>query len=187
MKTAAATTVMVAAISVAVTAHNGPPFPIVQDRIAGGYRVSLWTDPDTTDDGSAAGQFWVRLEPGRGTGALPPGTHARVAVRPLDRPGPPNESAATPVNGDVTNQFAAVVLDHEGRFAVHVTIAGPLGDATVDSEVSATYNLRPPPLLLLVYLIPFVAIGVLWLRVVARRRAFSRESLRRQSRGPVDR
>ena len=187
MRTVAATAVMMVAVSGALAAHNGPPFPIVQDRMAGGYRVSLWTDPDTTDDGSAAGQFWVRLEPGRGTGTLPPGTHARVAVRPLDRPGPPNESAATPVNGDLTNQFAAVVLDHEGRFAVHVTIAGPLGDASVDSDVSATYNLRPPPLLLLVYLIPFVAIGALWLRVVARRKAFSREALRRQSRGPADR
>jgi len=40
-------------------AHSGPPFPIVADRVAGTYRVSIWTDPDATDDGSAGGQFWV--------------------------------------------------------------------------------------------------------------------------------
>ena len=42
-------------------AHNGPPFPIVSDQVAGPYLVSIWTDPDTTDDGSPGGQFWVRI------------------------------------------------------------------------------------------------------------------------------
>ena len=65
-----------------------------------------------------------------------------------------------PVRGDVSNQFAAVVMDHEGRFAVEVTIDGPAGPATVTAEVDATYDLRPPPFMLAIYALPFVLAGV---------------------------
>jgi len=47
-------------------AHDGPPFPIVSEHTAGAYAVSVWTDPDTTDDGTAGGQFWVVLRPASG-------------------------------------------------------------------------------------------------------------------------
>jgi hypothetical protein len=168
-RSAAAAAAILLAMSSGVAAHDGPPYPIVSDRIAGPYRVSVWTDPDTTDDGSAGGQFWVRLSAAQGDG-LPPTTRAVVTVRPLDRPGPEVKQPAAPVNGDVTNQFAGLVMDHEGRFAVHVTIAGPLGEGMVDGEVDATYDLRPAPYLIVVYLIPFVVVGVLWVRLVVRRR-----------------
>src|SRR5690349_11751219 len=46
-----------------VETHSGPPFPIMSDQAAGPYVVSIWTDPDTTDDGSAGGQFWTRVHP----------------------------------------------------------------------------------------------------------------------------
>ena len=74
------------------------------------------------------------------------------------------------MRGDVTNQFAALLMDHEGRFAVHVTVQGPLGHAAVDAEVDATYDLRPPAYLLALYLAPFIAVGVLWGRLMLRRR-----------------
>lgn len=153
-----------------VAAHDGPPFPIVSDRVAGAYRLSIWTDPDTTDDGSPGGQFWVRLE-GEGDRSLPPETRATVSIRPLDRAGPELREAAAPVRGDVTNQFAALRMDHEGRFAVEVIVDGPLGSAAVGAEVEATYDLRPPAYLLVLYLAPFVAVGLLWLRLIVGRRA----------------
>ena len=151
-------------------AHDGPPFPIVSDAMAGPYRVSVWTDPDTTDDGTPGGQFWVRMESARQPEELPGMTRATVAIRPLDRAGPERRAPASPVRGDVTNQFAALVMDHEGRFAVHVTIDGPLGGAALDAETSATYDLRPPPYLIAVYLLPFLLVGLLWGRLVIRRR-----------------
>jgi hypothetical protein len=170
-RTAVATVAAVAATCPGfLLAHDGPPFPIVSDAVAGPYRVSIWTDPDTTDGGTPGGQFWVRLEPARDTDALPDRTRAVVAIRPLERPGPELRAAATPVRGDVTNQFAALVMDHEGRFAVQVTIDGPLGGATLDAETSASYDLRPPPYLIAVYLLPFLLVGLLWGRLVLRRR-----------------
>jgi len=169
-RTAAMTLVAVLAASTVPAAHDGPPFPIVSDSVVGAYRVSIWTDPDTTDDGTPGGQFWVRLEPVREPGALPERTRATVGVRPLDRAGAEVRAAATPVRGDVTNQFAALRMDHEGRFAVHVVVEGPLGDAALDAEVNATYDLRPAPYLIVLYVLPFLLVGMLWGRLVLRRR-----------------
>ena len=157
----------------AVHAHDGPPFPIVSDRPAGPYVVSIWTDPDTTDDGSAGGQFWVRLHVAREVGAVPSGTRAEVSIEPAGHAGHGRSAVAAPVNGDVTNQFAALVMDHEGRFAVRVRIDGPLGAASVDAQVDATYNLRPPRAMLILYLLPFVLVGLLWGRLIVRRRRSS--------------
>jgi hypothetical protein len=165
---------MVAAIAAmhpgGLLAHDGPPFPIISDKVAGPYRVSVWTDPDTTDDGTPGGQFWVRMEPAGEPDALPNLTRATVVLRPLDREGAEVRASATPVRGDLTNQFAALVMDHEGRFAVRVTIDGPLGAAALDAETTATYDLRPPPYLIAVYVLPFVLVGLLWGRLVMRRR-----------------
>jgi len=151
-------------------AHSGPPFPILSDRVAGVYRISIWTDPDTTDDGRPAGQFWVMLEAADGTTTIPADTQASVAIRPLDRQGPTRQGRAEPVNTSVTRQFVALLMDHEGPFGVRVTVDGPLGPAVVDSQVDATYDLRPAPGLIALYLLPFALVGGLWVKVLLRRR-----------------
>jgi hypothetical protein len=153
----------------AVHAHDGPPFPILSDHVAGPYVISIWTDPDTTDDGSPGGQFWIRIHTANKT-TPPPATRAMVTVKPLDRPGPEPRAPTSPIRGDVTNQFAALVMDHEGRFAVQVLVDGPLGSAAVDSTVEATYNLRPPRTLILLFVVPFLLVGLLWGRLLIRRR-----------------
>ena len=140
-------------------------------QTAGAYRVSVWTDPDATDDRSAGGQFWVVIEPGRAA-TIPDATRARVAIRALDRDEPFAEAIAAPVEGDVTRQYAGLVMDHEGPFGVRVVVDGPWGTATLETQVQATYDLRPPLPLLLVYLLPFLAVGSLWtVRLLRRRRA----------------
>lgn len=151
-----------------VRAHDGPPFPILSDRVSGPYLISIWTDPDTTDDGSAGGQFWIRIYRADKT-PPPPGTRAAVSIRPLDRPGSQQTAAASPVREDITNQFAALVMDHEGRFAVHVSVDGPLGATAADATAEATYNVRPPRSLILIFIAPFVLIGLLWGRLLIRR------------------
>ena len=153
-----------------VRAHNGPPFPIVSNQVTGDYSISVWTDPDTTDDGRPAGQFWVVLDPADGNRQIPAPTRARVAIRPLDREGPTLSAAAEPVNGAVGRQFAVLLMDHEGPYGVRVTVDGPLGRVDVDSTVDATYDLRPARGLIVLYLFPFIAIGALWAKVLLRRR-----------------
>jgi hypothetical protein len=157
-----------------VLAHNGPPFPILSDRVAGPYRVSIWTDPDATDDGTLGGQFWITLERAATGDAVPGTTRARVFLRAVDGQPPEQSVAAEPVGGDVGNQFAALLMDHEGAFAVRVEIDGPLGNTEVTSRADATYDLRPAPYMLVWYLAPFLLVAVLWTRLLLKRRTVTR-------------
>lgn len=166
------------AASAPVLAHSGPPFPIVTDAVRGPYVISIWTDPDATDNGTPGGQFWIVINPSAKGTAVPPDTHATVSVRPSAPPPSSNageQSTRTePVRGDLTNQFGAVLMDHEGPYAVHVEVAGAMGRAAVDAAVDATYDLRPAPYMLIWYLMPFLAVGFLWTRLLLRRRAAGR-------------
>jgi hypothetical protein len=100
---------------------------------------------------------------------------ARIALEPpwrvarVDPKGLLDRRHLSRPSGDLTNQFAVVNLDREGRFAVHVTVDGPAGSAAIESAVDATSDLRPPAFLLAVYARPCLLIGYLWLRVLRRR------------------
>jgi hypothetical protein len=144
-------------------AHSGPPFPIVTDQAVNGYKVSVWTDPDVTDDATRAGRFWVTV--------APPATSIVVAVKPLDRAGEATSAAAQAVNGDAQRYYTALRLDHEGRFDVRVEIDGPLGPAHVDAYTDATYDLRPRPILTLLFIAPFLLVGFVWGKLLLKRRA----------------
>ena len=180
---ASACVVAVATLSIAspAAAHDGPPFPIVTDRAVGPYVVSVWTDPDTTDDGSAGGQFWVMIAGDDGSSGVPPSTRARVTAAPLTGEGAPHAAAAEPVDGQAGTHFAVLVLDREARFRVRVELEGPLGRAAIDSEVEATYDRRPPPAMLALYLVPFLLVGALWTKFLVRRRQSARAA---QASGP---
>jgi len=171
---AAAVLAVFAASAGIVYGHNGPPFPILSDHRTGPYVISIWTDPDTTDDGSAGGQFWVRVHTAGG-GATPAGTRVVVGITPADGRATERTEPAASVRGDISNQFAALPMDHEGRFAVRVAIDGPLGTGSAAATVDATYNLRPARSLLVLYLLPFLLVGLLWGRLLIRRRAGQRE------------
>jgi hypothetical protein len=157
-------------MTVAGQAHSGPPFPIVSNRIVGAYQLSVWTDPDTTDDGSAGGRFWVTIHSARAGAPIPVDTRATISITPLGGVGSGRTAEAEPVRSDVTSQFAALVMDREGRFRVSVAIAGPLGQAAVDADVDATYDLRPAPWLIVLYVMPFALVGFLWIKLLLRRR-----------------
>ena len=167
------TVTMGAMTGATLQAHSGPPFPIVSDRAAGPYVVSIWTDPDATDDRSPAGKFWVMLQPAGGNprgGAVPAGTRVEVAIRALDRPDREISAPAEPVNGEVARQYVALVMDHEGPFAVRARVNGPLGAAEVEASADATYDLRPRPILLVLFVLPFVLVGFVWGKLLIRRR-----------------
>jgi len=147
-------------------AHSGPPFPIVSDHAVNGYKVSVWTDPDVTDDVTKAGRFWVTVSPAARS--------VVVAVEPLDRKGETRTETAQPVNGDTQRYFTALRLDHEGRFDVRVRIDGSAGRADVGAYVDATYDLRPRPALMILFVLPFLLIGFVWGKLLIKRRSSKR-------------
>lgn len=145
-----------------VRAHEGPPFPILEDRRAGPYVASVWTDPDI-----GTGTFYVVLERER----LPEGTRVWIGVQPLStrRAEAVFEAAPQPVRSGA-RYFAAVPLDRGGMWRVRVLIEGPEGGGTLAAEVEATPDGTIGPIGLAVYLLPFLAVGFLWLKAVLRRR-----------------
>ncbi|HEX8027998.1 MAG TPA: hypothetical protein VF491_06035 [Vicinamibacterales bacterium] len=156
-------------------AHSGPPYPIVSNQIVGAYDLSIWTDPDATDDGTPAGRFWLVLESAKKGVAMPADTRATVEIRPLDRQGSPLSGTASPEQGSASRQYITLLMDHEGPFGVRLTVDGPLGRADVEAQVDATYDARPAQYLIAVYLFPFLAIGAIWVKVLLRRRRHSHQ------------
>src|SRR5262245_54514605 len=57
-------------------AHEGPPYPIVQDKAVGPYLVSIWTDPDV---GQASFYVLVNGPPGR---TIPKDLRVQLGVQP---------------------------------------------------------------------------------------------------------
>jgi hypothetical protein len=153
----------------AAAAHDGPPYPIVSDERLGAYEVSVWTDPDTTDDETLGGQFWIIVRPVAG-GDVPPGTRVALSARAAEPGLAEQRATGTAEPRNPSRYFAAVRFAREGRWHVGVTIDGPLGVASTSAEVEATYDLRPAPALLLVYVLPFLLVGFLWIKALRRGR-----------------
>ena len=152
----------------AAHAHEGPPFPIIVDERVGPYAVSVWTDPDI-----GTGTFFVVLEPVEGED-LPEGSLVRIGVRPVS--GRLDEvlydAAPQPVRyGE--RHYAEVAFDHGDLWRVRVLISGPEGGGEVLAEVEATPDGTIGPIGLLLYALPFVAVGFLWVKAVMRRRTVS--------------
>src|ERR1700684_2217417 len=58
-------------------AHNGPPFPIIENKKVGPCIVALWTHPDV-----GTGAFYVFVEPAPG-GTLPAELNIKIGVQPV--------------------------------------------------------------------------------------------------------
>lgn len=156
--------------SLPAAAHQGPPFPLISAARASAYTVDVWTDPDSTDDGTPGGRFWVTLQPAQPGGVIAASTSVSVSITPSDRDGRPISAPAPSIDNDPARRFVALLMEHEGPFRVNVTIDGPLGHASVDTNVDATYDLRPPPFLMVVFVMPFVLVGFLWVKLLTKRR-----------------
>jgi hypothetical protein len=157
-------------------AHEGPPFPIVMDRRAGPYVVSVWTDPDV-----GVGKFFVILEPAPGT-TLPQDIEVKVCVRPQSGRLPEACSTAQRQQMKRVQFYAEVEFDRQEMWGVRVTLNSSAGAVEVTAEVEAT----PPGYGrwdLLCYGFPFMLFGLLWLCVALRRR---RERANRAAELPPD-
>lgn len=150
------------------TAHEGPPYPMFVDRKVGPYVISVWTDPDV-----GTGLFFVIIS----TPEPPSDLRVQVGVQPVT--GRMAEvfydAQREQVQGQVQYR-AEVQFDAEELWQVRVRLESANGTA----ETIANVEVTPPGYGrwdLLVYLMPFLAVGVLWaiamIRKVKRRRSAS--------------
>lgn len=148
----------------AVHAHDGPPYAILVDKAVGPCVMSVWADPDI-----GTGTFFIILEPPP-NGALPEDIKVRVAVQPVS--GRLQEVVYLAVRESLSGQVqykSEVQLDAQELWRVRVMIESARGSGEIATQVEAT----PPGVGrwgILLYLFPFVAVGVLWVRAILYRR-----------------
>ena len=151
----------------AAAAHEGPPFPILVDRQVGPYLVSVWTDPDI-----GTGTFFVVLEPAGKGDWLPARTSVRIGVQPASGRLPETLYEAEPQRVRYgARYYSEVKFDQGGDWRVRVLLGGSEGGGELAATVEPTPDGTLGPFELGLYLMPFLAVGFLWLKAVLRRRA----------------
>lgn len=155
------------AVNASAFAHEGPPYPIIVDKTLGSCVLSVWSDPDV-----GTGTFFFILEPAPG-GQLPDDIRIDIGVRPTSGRLPEAVYAAEREDAGGRVQFKALVpFDAQELWRVRVRLQSAQGggEATTDVEVTPPGYGRWD---LLIYLLPFAAVGALWLRAIIKGRGRS--------------
>jgi hypothetical protein len=170
MSNGAGALILIFLIAQITSAHEGPPYPLFVDKKVDPYVISVWTDPDV-----GTGLFFVILS---GPDA-PSDLRVQIGVQPVS--GRLAEAFYNAEREQVQGQVqyrAEVQFDAEELWQVRVRLESARGNA----ETTAGVEVTPPGYGrwdLLVYLMPFLAIGLLWaiamIRKTRRRRTSSSE------------
>ena len=139
-------------------AHIGPPYPIMENRKVGPFTVEVWSNPDV-----GTGSFFVVIDPPIGA-SVPADMKVRVTVQPASkRLAEASYGAWREKLKDRVEFKTLVPFDKEETWHVRVVLASSSGGGETDTDVPVT-----PTLLgrwdLLLYLLPFLGIGVLWVK-----------------------
>jgi hypothetical protein len=145
-------------------AHNGPPFPIIENQKVGPCVISLWTHPDI-----GTGAFFVLIDPLPG-GKIPDDLKIGIAIQPESGRLPEVVYAATREETRGQTEYKALAeFDRDEFWRVRLVLQSSQGSGETLSRVEAT----PPGFGrwdLLLYLLPFLAVAFLWFRGMTRTR-----------------
>jgi hypothetical protein len=146
-------------------AHEGPPFPILVDQHIGSMLVSVWTDPDI-----GTGTFFIVLEPDAGS-SLPEDIAIEVGVAPVSGRLEEVRYQAEPQRVRYgARYYTEVQFDRGEWWHVRIVLESSAGSGELTAEVEATPDGTIGPISLVLYLLPFLAVGFLWLKAVLRQR-----------------
>ena len=155
------------------SAHNGPPFPIIENKKVGPCIVALWTHPDV-----GTGNFYVFVEPVPGS-TVPGDLKIEIGVQPATGRLPEVLYAAERVKSHGPLQYnAQAEFDRQELWRVRLVIQSSQGDGEATTQVEVT----PPGFGrwdLLLYLLPFLLVAFLWFRGISRTRRRRSERLRK--------
>jgi hypothetical protein len=164
-----ATAALALLLALPARAHNGPPFPIIENRKMAGCTVSLWTHPDI-----GTGTFFVLVDPIPG-GKIQDDLKVEIGIQPES--GRLAEVLYPAVREDSRGQVeykASAEFDRDGFYRVRLVLRSSQGTEEALSRVEAT----PPGYGrwdLLLYLLPFLAVAFLWFRGMSRRRRYKKQ------------
>jgi len=155
-------------------AHNGPPFPIIENKKIGPCIVALWTHPDV-----GTGAFYVFLDPAPGS-TLPDDLKIKIGVQPVTGRLPEKlyEAARVKSRGQVEYN-AQADFDRQELWRVRLVIQSSQGSGEVTTQVEVT----PPGFGrwdLLLYLLPFLLVAFLWFRGITRAKQRRKKQLQKE-------
>jgi hypothetical protein len=157
------------------SAHNGPPFPIIENQKVGPCIVALWTHPDV-----GMGAFYVFVEPAPG-GAIPNDLKIEIGVQPETGRLPETFYEAQRVKSRGQVQYnAQAVFDRQELWRVHLRVQSSQGGGEATAQVEVT----PPGFGrwdLLFFLLPFLLVAFLWFRGISRVRRRRNAQLRKEN------
>jgi hypothetical protein len=149
---------------VRVHAHEGPPYAILVDKPVGPSVISVWSDPDV-----GIGTFFIIVEPPP-NGTIPDDVKITLAVQPVSGRLP--EARYPTTREALRNQVqykSEVQFDAQEMWRVRVMLESAQGSGEISTEVEVTPP-GPGGWGSLLYLFPFVAVGILWARAILYRR-----------------
>jgi hypothetical protein len=156
--------VLMVLFSLPVSGHNGPPFPIIENKNIGPCVISLWTHPDI-----GVGTFFVFLGPAPGK-SIPADLKFNIGIQPESKRLPEVVYAMNREDDHGQVQYkASVDFDRDDFFRVRLVWQDAQEKAETFSRVEAT-PVGFGRWDLLLYLLPFLAVGFLWFRGIVRRR-----------------
>jgi hypothetical protein len=162
--------ILLLATAALLSAHNGPPFPMISERPMGPWIISLWTHPDV-----GIGTFFVVVDsaPGRAVPqgyAVPQDVKFEIGVRPVSGRLQEKLYRTTPKQeGGQFHYYAWVPFDKEETWHVNLYLHSPAWNGMIAGDV----NVTPVGLGswdLLFFSAPFLGVGFLWLLSMKRRR-----------------
>jgi hypothetical protein len=147
---------------VPASAHNGPPFPIIENKKVGPCLVALWTHPDV-----GTGAFYGFVEPAPG-GTVPGDLNIKIGVQPVTGRLPERFYEAERVKSHRQVQYNAQAdFDKQELWRVRLVIQSSQGGGEATTQVEVT----PPGFGrwdLLLYLLPFLMVAFLWFHGISR-------------------
>jgi hypothetical protein len=138
-------------------AHVGAPYPVLLDHPVGPYVVSVLTDPDV-----GIGTFILQGTAGE-EGVIPDDTTVTFWVWPEDgHTGEAGTEAGVEERRGEQRFVARVPFDAEGPWGVRLVLEGTAGEGEVTFSVQVTPP-YPGFVTTLACLVPFMALGGLWM------------------------
>lgn len=165
-----AATALALLLALPASAHNGPPFPIIENRRMAGCVISLWTHPDI-----GTGTFFVLIDPVPG-GKVSDDLKVEIGIQPEN--GRLAEVLYPAVREDSRGQVeynVSAQFDRDEFYRVRLILRSSQG---MEEEALSRVEATPPGYGrwdLLLYLLPFLAVAFLWFRGMSRRRRYKKE------------
>lgn len=165
--------------SVPASAHNGPPFPLFENKRFGPYVIALWTHPDL-----GYGTFFVIVDPAPGT-TVPSDLKMQITVQPETGrlPEKTYDMWRDPVRDHVQFDQNKIEFDQQEFWRVRLLLKTSAGNQEILSRVEPT----PTGLGkwdLLFFSFPFAFAGYMWHRGMSRRKKLMRKHATQGSKNP---